>query len=277
MIYSTDRITDGTRTRPQAALLFVHTASPLFPHVYGTRVYGTPRPLCSRMRVAQADLIKARLEQNAVVQIKMSWSIPAPDDRVEWELWSTPTETRDDYFESNFEHEVAAMGESAYFSPHYYIYDGVASQCHGSGACGNLCTNNGLYCAMDPDGQLDEGASGADVVVESLRRLCIWQHYGAEDGIGKKWWAYTTAFIGGCNDNDFPTVADTTCADKVMKDAKIDAAVVNQCMSDSGGYEQDRTNTLLAQEVSYKDELGVIIVPAIYVNNVMQVRRERGG
>lgn len=64
----------------------------------------------------------------------------------------------------------------AYFTPHMYIYDGARSNCIGENnedQCDTLCTNNGRYCATDPDGDLDKGISGAQVVVESLRRLCI--------------------------------------------------------------------------------------------------------
>jgi hypothetical protein len=220
-----------------------------------------------------ADVIKQRLQQNSIVQVKMAWSIPAPDDRVEWELWSSPTEMTSRNFQSGFKSEIVALGKSQYFTPHFYIYDGISSQCHGgSSSCGSLCTNHGLYCALDPDGNLDEGTSGADVVVESLRRLCIWQHYGAEDGIGTKYWDYMTTFLDTCDEGSghFPTITDSSCADSAMKKHKIDSKMVDQCMQDSGGYTLDQTNTKLAGEIQYKDQLGVIIVPSVYVNNVVQ-------
>jgi hypothetical protein len=58
-----------------------------------------------------------------------------------------------------------------------------------------------------------------------------------------------------------------------MKKHKIDSKMVDQCMQDSGGYTLDQTNTKLAGEIQYKDQLGVLIVPSIYVNSVVQ----RGG
>ena len=75
-----------------------------------------------------------------------------------------------------------ALGDRAYFTPHMYVYDGVRSHCKGTPTdsfCFNLCTKNGRYCATDPDNDLEKGVSGADVVTESLRRLCIWKNYGA--------------------------------------------------------------------------------------------------
>jgi len=83
------------------------------------------------------------------------------------------------------EEAAKALGKDAYFTPHMYIYDGVKTHClnnDGENFCYNLCTNNGRYCATDPDNDLDQGISGQDVVKESLRRLCIWAHYGHCDG-----------------------------------------------------------------------------------------------
>ncbi|GMI33414.1 hypothetical protein TeGR_g13315, partial [Tetraparma gracilis] len=167
-----------------------------------------------------ADLIKAQLKQNSIVQVKMSWAIPAPDDRVEWEFWSSPSDTYSKNFEKTFAPAIEALGASQFFTPHYNIYDGVAYDCHNNDlTCGTRCSNHGNYCALDPDGDLEKGVSGADVVVETLRRLCIWQHYGA-DGIGAKWWAYTSRFVDECDEANFPSLTDTACADKVMKEAK---------------------------------------------------------
>ena len=62
------------------------------------------------------------------------------------------------------------------FTPYYYIYDGIRSGCQGESGenqCYNLCSNNGRYCAVDPDNDLDVGVSGADVVAESLKYMCI--------------------------------------------------------------------------------------------------------
>jgi hypothetical protein len=35
-----------------------------------------------------ADKVKAEVKQNRPVQIEMAWSLPNPDDRVEYDLWT---------------------------------------------------------------------------------------------------------------------------------------------------------------------------------------------
>ena len=125
-------------------------------------------------------------------------------------------------FVKDFKDIAIALNDYALFEPHSYIHDGSQFLCIGSDSCKTLCTNNGRYvnlytlwytmssfpirisfcrvfninftcpcllfihncryCASDPDGDLYNGISGADVVLESLRRRCIWNHYGSSWG-----------------------------------------------------------------------------------------------
>jgi len=216
-----------------------------------------------------ADLVKAELMANHVVRMEMQWSLPAPDDRVEYELWTTPTDTISKDFQREFKEAAVALEDRAYFTPQMYIYDGLRSGCvslDGENECYNLCTNNGRYCATDPDNDLDRGISGADVVRESLRRMCIWQHYGAVNGVGAEWWDYVNEFMYRCDTEEF--FSNNQCIKDAMIHANIDDAKIDQCMSDSGGLEEDEENALLEVQLTAKDKSGVVILPAMYVNRV---------
>lgn len=204
------------------------------------------------------------------MQMEMAWALPAPDDRVEYDLWTMPTEIVSKDFIKTFTNAAIALGDRAYFTPHMYIYDGVKSNCvsfDGENQCYNLCTNNGRYCSTDPDNDLDEGISGADVVVESLRRICIWKLYGEEDGIGYEWWTYVNKFYFMCDTPEFFT--DKNCIKDVYSHSGIDMDKVQACMDDSGGVEGDNQNTLLDEEIDAKDRTGVVILPAAYVNRAV--------
>lgn len=216
-----------------------------------------------------ADKVKAEVKAGHPVRIEMTWSLPNPDDRVEYELWTTPTDVISQDFQREFKDAAVALGPRAYFTPQMYIYDGIKSGCvgeSGENECYNLCTNNGRYCATDPDNDLDRGISGADVVVESLRRMCIWSHYGEADGIGSSWWDYVNEFLFRCNEEEYFT--NKQCVSDAMEHAHVDVSAVEQCMSDSGGVEGDVENTLLEEQLLAKDKSGVVILPAMYVNRV---------
>lgn len=214
-----------------------------------------------------ADMVKDQLMEDQPVQLEMAWSLPNPDDRVEYDLWTTPSEKTSKKFLEEFKPVAKALGDSAYFTPHQYIYDGIKTNCRGNDGenfCYNLCTNNGRYCATDPDNDLDHGISGADVVKESLRRLCIWKHYGESDGIGEVWWDYIIQFMDRCNTPDYFMNED--CVNDCYKRAKVDKDKIERCMSDSGGLRKDNSNALFDSELELQEQRGVVVLPTTFVN-----------
>lgn len=214
-----------------------------------------------------ADAIKAEVMADRPVQLEMKWALPTPDDRVEYDLWSTPTDVVSHDFLKNFKNVALQLGKSAYFTPHMYIYDGIRSHCQGNegqNMCYNLCTNNGRYCATDPDNDLEQGISGADVVKESLRRICIWKHYGEDDGIGSVWWTYVNSFMDRCNNPDY--FMNENCVKDAYKHAKVDGSAIDRCMKDSGGLTADAANTFLDREIGTQTERGVVVLPTAFVN-----------
>ena len=91
-----------------------------------------------------ADLVKNEVMADHRVQIEMSWPLPAPDDRVEYDLWTSPPDYVAKNFLKDFGPIAKALGSSAYFTPHMYIYDGVRSHCQGSDGS-QSATYNSLY------------------------------------------------------------------------------------------------------------------------------------
>ncbi|KAL7581381.1 hypothetical protein ACA910_021973 [Epithemia clementina (nom. ined.)] len=214
-----------------------------------------------------ADAFKEVLKANQVIRVEMSFSLPSPDDRVEYDFWSRPGDINSYEFFSNFKYIANALGSKAQFTPHYAIYDGLTAGCHttdGENQCMTLCTNRGRYCANDPDDDLYAGVSGADVVTEALRRICIWSHYGEEDGIGLSWWTYVEEFMKRCNELDY--FASPECILDVYQHAGIDKNKIDLCMRDSGGLEADQNNNKLDNEIRLQKEKGVILVPTSFVN-----------
>jgi hypothetical protein len=213
-----------------------------------------------------ADPIKEAIKKNTVVRMELSWALPRPDAKVEYSLWTTPKDPVSYSLLKTFREVARALGDHAQFTPHMYIYDGVFAGCmdsDGKNECYSLCTNDGRYCATDPDDNLDKGISGADVVTESLRRLCIWQEYG-KDGVGMPWWDYIDEFLHRCDVEKYFTNQD--CIKDAMIHAGIDFDNVNQCMADSGGLE-DGKNKIIEDELDAREQAGVVIMPSFFVNS----------
>lgn len=218
-----------------------------------------------------ADPIKAALLKHKSVRMEMAWSLPNMDSHVEWDLWTSPTDYVSSQFKNEFGVAVKAFAGQATFTPHMYIYDGIAAKCRnaeGKSECFNLCTNEGRYCAADPDNDLDYGISGADVVSESIRRLCIWELYGKDDGVGMEYWNYVKEFTDACDTSELFMKED--CVKSVMaKDTvQIDYDAVDQCVYNHGGLEKPEENDLLQEQLDEKESNGIVIMPVVYVNGV---------
>jgi len=216
-----------------------------------------------------ADPIKSALREGHPVRMELKWSLPNSDNHVEYDLWTSPTDYSSREFKSQFKDAAVALADHATFTPHMYIYDGIEAKCrndHGDNECYNLCTNVGRYCATDPDNDLDAGISGADVVTESLRSLCIWELYGKDDGVGTVWWDYNKIFIEEC-DNDLDFMKEV-CVRDVMQQVGIDENAVNECMRTSGGLDEASQNQILDKELEDKERNGIIVMPVAYVNGV---------
>jgi hypothetical protein len=214
-----------------------------------------------------ADPIRDEIMKDQQIRIEMAFSIPAPDSRVEYDIFLTPMDPTSQPILKTFRDGAVALGKKAFFTPHMYFYDGRQAGCHFDEArCFNLCTNHGRYCAMDPDDDLNSGVSGGDIVKESLRRICIWNNYG-KDGIGKKWWDYSSEFIYRCADPLNPGFfTSEECVADAMAHAGVDKKIVDSCMSDTGGLEGDVTNSALEKELVDQAALGAVRTPVLFVN-----------
>mmetsp|Transcript_23721 Transcript_23721/g.94074 ORF Transcript_23721/g.94074 Transcript_23721/m.94074 type:complete len:545 (+) Transcript_23721:65-1699(+) len=210
-----------------------------------------------------------------MVQAQLEYSLPAPDDRVEWELWTTSVDQGSEAFLISFRSTALALGQHMFFTPHYYTYNGTLYGCRNSDICGSLCTNGGRYCAPDPDRDFDTGLAGKDVVRENLRRTCVWKLYGGVDlplgeddpqrGVGETWWDYIGNFSNQCGSQEQFTNPD--CIDKALSLASASPQLVDSCIRSSGGVEDNSgDNSMLDHEIKLKTENNIYVVPELIVN-----------
>lgn len=222
------------------------------------------------LRKPDADLMKQTLKGGETVQVEMTWDVPAAstDGVVTYDLWMTLADPNVEDFMMKFPAIAEALGDRAMFTPHYYIYDGIATNCRGTdggnNVCYNLCTNQGRYCSTDPDDDLDHGVSGEQITVESLRRECIWLKYGASDGIGLKWWQYVAEFEKSCNSEK--QFSDDGCIQDIYDLLSIDGEAIDACMMDAGGTEEDQPNSILGNLVADAKSNGIVTLPTMQVN-----------
>lgn len=154
-----------------------------------------------------ANTLKQALKKGEEVVLKIDWSesLPHPDERVEYELW---TNTNDECgarcdeqmnFVKNFKGHAQILEKGGYslFTPHYITWfcpkDYVSSN-----QCKSQCINQGRYCAPDPEQDFGDGYDGKDIVFENLRQLCV-HRVGKEINKSWVWWDYVTDFHIRCS------------------------------------------------------------------------------
>lgn len=216
------------------------------------------------------------------IVVSMAWDMPSPDGNVEWDLWTNSDS--DASFKVKFTSTARALELSTTFTPHYFIWDGVRWGCTKDGLrCASQCTHEGRYCNPDPDSDLEQGVSGADIVRENLRQLCVWQQAAAGAGAaesgpsasdapgGGAWWEYASAFAEECHGGSVadPDTFNEACSKRVHAGVEgISWGATQRCVEDSN--RDDGSNALLEAEIESRMDKGILALPTAVVNNVVQ-------
>jgi len=222
-----------------------------------------------------SDVIKALMQQkNQIVRVQVDFGVADPTERVvDYKFWFQPGEENAFRFVTEFKDIVVAFGDRVSFTPFFPISYGATNGCRdeapssSSGgsydAYGNprplkvpnsdcspsfSCTNSGRYCVFESD--LFPFVSGADIVTESLRRLCIWDQHQ----IGLKWWDYIREFALQCHGDidNLAAFSSKECVNKVLDQVGIDGSKIDLCMQYNGGLAGDTVNTMLEQQVALR-------------------------
>lgn len=217
------------------------------------------------MKKSDADHIKDMIvHKKQPVVAEMAWHWPRHEKEAFISFWHTPINTRSADFLTNFSKIALQLGDHMKFHPHYYILNGAHLHCNGNAdkegdGCYDLCTNNGRYCAAG-----HHGVSGKKVVIESLRRMCISEHYP-----GKPWWDYLDHFTEWCmEEKDEEYFANPDCLEDAFKHAAVDKETIETCMKDSGEVTSDTPNSMLSSALENIEEYGVFETPTVLINDV---------
>jgi hypothetical protein len=153
------------------------------------------------------------------------------------------------------------------FTPHYIVWVCPAVY-RDSKECTSQCIHHGRYCAPDPDGSLEEGYTGAEVVQENLRQLCLFKLANAS-GVPWLWWDYVTRFDAKCTMSS--DAYGQECAEAVFQEINKDGwsslEAWRQCV---GGINDDTPHAIMEDQVKSQAGGGkegeVFILPTLRIN-----------
>lgn len=223
------------------------------------------------MDFTQAKAIKTWLATNPTLanSVSLSYNLPNPDNRVEWDLFSSSWDTLTVSFKEAMIPVVKALDKNQFFTPHYNVMSGTSVGCaQPSLPCGSQCLNNGLYCANDPDRDINSGLSGQDVLLEDIRQLCIWNWLNQTYGEGGKQYLLFQYFAvqnSICNSKSNPDLwRNGVCQNATMSSLGIDVNAVATCVATSNT--TNGRNYWLDRMLQDQTRYGAVFWPAVYVN-----------
>lgn len=220
--------------------------------------------------------IEQLIQSGFKVIVSLDWSdvVPAPDELVEWEMWSNSDDNcglkcdRQKAFIKAFAPHAKMLEQGGFtqFTPHYITWN-CPEGYEDDDFCKSQCINHGRYCCPDPEDDLENGYDGRDVIQENLRQLCFFQQVN-RTGHPWYWWDYVTKFGDRCSmaSGNY----DVACAESVAVETPgVDIAELRACVGDPN---QDSVNPILEYEkwsqVSDDRRGDISIMPTIIANGV---------
>lgn len=220
---------------------------------------------------SDADRLRDEIVSGSVIETSISFPVPkAINGRTEYMLFSTPDDYVSHQFLDSFMEAALSFGTKAVFKPRMLLTDGTQKGCRqydeSHVPCKGYCTNYGRYC--EPPSIYDKEHyedKGTKMIVESMRRTCIWSIYGKVDGVGKEWWAYVQLWTLQCSFSQY----STSCAESIYDIAGVDKEEVELCMENSGSFRENVLNTLVETSLSDIAKYQVKFSPTLVVNGAI--------
>jgi hypothetical protein len=227
---------------------------------------------------AVMDMLKNKKQS---VLMELTWGLqPAAESNdtvaspVVFRLW---TSAHDPILDHYTLHDLKAVHkafttEQVLFKPHYAIMDGSRFDCQKSeenGPCDHSCTNHGRYCSIHA-----REVSGFEILQETVRRICIWNHYadptGVDVGNPEIYWDYVIFHRTQCSGpNSF---ANASCITHAFEAANMPVdhdgtyKKLDDCMNnESGDLHADIDNPFLEHHMKTQLEFGIVQLPTLTV------------
>lgn len=185
-------------------------------------------------------------------------------NNLEYSFWLSTSNRNSFKLVRDFEPYYRKISDKTRFVPHYNIWtDEVCARSNFTLPTPDTCISGGRYCSIDPDGR--GPATGAQVVLEDLRQLCIFRTQP------DLWWDYMIKFDNEC----LEIQVANECSTKIMDLLSIDKKAVDKCFEESFVNQKNEVvdheihdNRILSNESRIIRQMGIQFWPSVTINNV---------
>lgn len=157
------------------------------------------------------------------VTVKMTFEMDHPSNHVNFNIWMSPDTDIVRAFLHEFAREAVKFEEDElHFTPRFVTVNCPSCSDVGYEYDHQDCVSGGRYCSPDQNGY-NSARVGRDVVMESLRQVCI-SKLASEERDQSMWWHYIRYLNETCST---PDMSDE-CSSKALHKAHINEAKINQ-------------------------------------------------
>jgi len=174
--------------------------------------------------------------RHGIVIVELAWDIPrAQVVLVDFWMSSGSRESMD--FLERFKESAETLNYHLHFVPHYHVFSLPPGSTYGDLCSGTLAK----HCAPDPDGP--GSITGADVLEEDVRQLCLWRTTAKIDpeipesaAYSQVFWEYVFALSAACpmRATDTNKQFGKTCSFKLMTALQIPVKKIQDCVLSNG-------------------------------------------
>lgn len=212
------------------------------------------------------------------VMLAMNFYTANPDNRTEWELWTSSYSLNADLttFYKTMGTVVNVFADRALFSPHYVLLPPyLVPGCSWGSSCNNQCVASMSLCAQNVVYDSTYAISGITIIKEDVRQLCVYNSELAANStrVGNYWFLYVAAFQARCSppnalnfNDDCANIVLTRLADTYADFKTVNLPWIKQCILDN---DLSGTSDLLAWEANNQTirwNYNLPILPSVFVN-----------
>jgi hypothetical protein len=195
------------------------------------------------------------IEQSALL---VSFEMPHPDQRVEYDIWYSSIDDRALDFMTEFQKYDEMLNDKVLMTPHFVTWG--CPDCE-EAFKKNDCFGDGKYCAIQHN---SVSMNGKEIILEDLRQQCIYKKNPTNKT--DLFWEYIREAHSLC-----PGYINSDCSKQAHTKLKMDYKSIMDCVDEtfrrgnSNDYRDE--NTALAREKDYWNQYGAHFYPSIVINN----------
>lgn len=204
-----------------------------------------------REGIEHSERIRLPFDLREFVTILVDFTMPNPDDRVEYDIYYNSGERNAMEFITNMSRYATRLKSHALMTPHLVTWICRDPRCRHAGLrCPEI--SGEIFC-VPPQNDMFDSTPGKEILMSGVIEKCIYNRFANENN-AEKWWLYMKGLHQECPGQ----IPDRSCQKKAMALSKISEDNIANCTFNPRKILEEEYETLKMSGVPYH--------PAVVIN-----------